>query len=156
MTLPNDTTAQIRAGALWMRRRAFRMGQAETVRQGTDLTLIACGTTVHLAAAADILAAEGISARVLNHSAINPLDAPANLNAALTGAIVPVEQASVRGGLGGAVAERVAQNHPVPLEIIGFPGFLPTGSAAYRFDRYGLTGAGNAAPARKALARKSK
>ena len=154
MTLPNDTTAQIRAGALWMRRRAFRMGQAETVRRGTDLTLIACGTTVHLAA--DILAAEGISARVLNHSAINPSDAPANLNAALTGAIVPVEQASVRGGLGGAVAERVAQNHPVPLEIISFPGFLPTGSAAYRFDRYGLTAAGIAAPARKALARKSK
>ena len=155
MTLPNDTTAQIRAGALWMRRRAFCMGQAETVRQGTDLTRIACGTTVHLAAA-DILAAEGISARVLNHSAINPLDAPADLNAALTGAIVPVEQASVRGGPGGAVAERVAQNHPVPLEIIGFPGFLPTGSAAYRFDRYGLTAAGVAAPARKALARKSK
>ena len=65
--------------------RAFRPGRAEIVRQGTDITLIACGTTVHLAAqAADRLQAEGIAARVLNFSTINPLDEAALHEAAAT------------------------------------------------------------------------
>ena len=111
---------------------------------------------VHLALlAADLLAAEWTSARVLNFSTINPLDDEAVLGAAETGAIVTVEEASVRGGLGGAGAEFLATHHPVPMEIMGFPGFLPTGSAAWLFDPFGLTAQGIAASGRRALAREA-
>lgn len=136
--------------------RTFRPGHAETVRQGNDLTLIACGTTVHLAAgAADLLKAEGIHARVLNFSTINPLDEAALHAAAATGAIVTVEEASVRGGLGGAVAEFTAGHKPVPVERVGFPGFLPTGSTDWLFQEYGLSPEGIAAAAHRALNRKA-
>ena len=135
--------------------REFRPGKAELVREGSDLTIIACGTTVHLAvAAAETLAATGVSARVLNFSSINPLDEEAILAAAETGAIVTVEEHSVRGGLGGAVAELIATRNPVPMEIMGFPGFVPTGSVQWLFDHFGLTAAGIEASARKALSRK--
>ncbi|WP_374397652.1 transketolase family protein [Tabrizicola sp.] len=135
--------------------RAFRPGKAEVVRQGDDLTLVACGTTVHLAAqVADRLKADGISARVLNFSTINPLDEDALHAAAATGAIVTVEEASVRGGLGGAVAEFTAAYRPVPVERVGFPGFLPTGSTDWLFKEYGLSPEGIAVAAHRALARK--
>jgi transketolase len=136
--------------------RIFRPGKAEVVRSGTDLTIIACGTTVHLAAlAADALWADGIRARVLNFSSINPLDEAALHAAAATGAIVTVEEASVRGGLGGAVAEFTASHKPVPVERVGFPGFVPTGSTDWLFTEYGLSCEGIAAAARRALARKA-
>jgi transketolase len=135
--------------------RAFRPGKAEVVRQGSDLTIIACGTTVHLAAgAADRLATQGIAARVLNFSTINPLDETALHDAAASGAIVTVEEASIRGGLGGAVAEFTSAHKPVPVERVGFPGFLPTGSVDWLFREYGLTPEGIEAAAHRALARK--
>lgn len=135
--------------------RVFRAGKAELVRAGRDVTIIANGTTVHLAAAAsDALAAEGVSARVLNMATINPLDEAAILAAAEeTGALVTVEEASVRGGLGGAVAELTSANLPVPLERVGFPGFVPTGSVDWLFKEYGLSADGIAAAARRALQR---
>lgn len=135
--------------------RTFRPGKAETVRQGDDLTIVACGTTVHLAAAAaDALKEQGISARVLNFSTINPLDEDALHAATATGAIVTVEEASVRGGLGGAVAEFTACHKPVPVERVGFPGFLPTGSVDWLFKEYGLSAEGIATAGRRALGRK--
>ena len=135
--------------------RRFRVGQAELVRQGRDVTLIACGTTVHLAvAAAAHLAGQGVSARVLNMATINPLDTSAVLAAAAeTGAIVTVEEASVRGGLGGAVAELTAANQPVPVERMGFAGFQPTGSVDWLFAENGLTAEGIAAAAHRAIGR---
>jgi transketolase len=136
--------------------RQFRPGKAEVVREGDDATIIACGTTVHLAAAAaDRLAAEGIAARVLNFSTINPLDEDALHAAAATGAIVTVEEASVRGGLGGAVAEFSAAHRPVPVERVGFPGFLPTGSVDWLFREYGLSAEGIAEATHRALGRKA-
>ena len=85
--------------------RQFRPGVAERVRASGDVALIACGTTVHLAAAAaDLLATEGVAAMVPNHATLNPLDQAALAAAAETGVIATVEEASVRGGLGGAVA----------------------------------------------------
>ena len=135
--------------------RVFRPGRAEVVRKGGDLTIIACGTTVHLAAAAsDALKATGIAARVLNFSTINPLDEDALHAAAATGAIVTVEEASVRGGLGGAVAEFTASHQPVPVERVGFPGFLPTGSVDWLFREYGLSPEGIVSAAHRALLRK--
>ena len=136
--------------------RVFRPGKAELLREGRDLAIIACGTTVHLAAAAArALEADGISARVLNFSSINPLDEEAIHAAAGTGAIVTVEEHSVRGGLGSAVAEVVATHCPVPMEILGFPGFVPTGSVEWLFERFGLTAAGIETAARKVLQRKA-
>jgi transketolase len=138
--------------------RVFRVGQAELVHAGSDVTIIACGTTVHLAAsAAEALQAEGISARVLNMATINPLDETAVLAAAReTGAIVTVEEASIRGGLGGAVAELTAANHAVPVERVGFPGFVPTGSVDWLFKEFGLSPEGIAAAARRAIGRARK
>lgn len=135
--------------------RVFRVGKAEVVRRGDDLAIIANGTTVHLAAAAsDALRAEGIGARVLNMATLNPLDHEALAAAAATGAIVTVEEAHVRGGLGGAVAEFTAAHRPVPVERVGFPGFLPTGTVEGLFAENGLSPEGIAAAARRALARK--
>lgn len=135
--------------------RSFTPGIATLARQGTDLAIIACGTTVHLAmAAAEVLAAEGTSARVLNMHTINPLDQEALHAAAALGAIVTVEEAHLRGGLGGAVAEFTAAHRPVPVERLGFDGFQPTGDLTHLFARNGLTPDGIAAAARRALARK--
>jgi transketolase len=133
----------------------FAPGKAEVLRSGEDVAILANGVMVHLAlAAADQLAAEGVAARVVNMSWMNPLDQDAILAAAATGAVVTVEEASVRGGLGGAVAEVLALNRPVPMEILGFPDFCPTGSVKFLFDRYGLSADGIAAAARKAIGRK--
>jgi transketolase len=141
--------------ALDVPNRVFRVGKAEVVRGGNDVTLIACGTTVHLAvAAAKSLAEDGIDARVLNMATLNPLDDEAVAAAAATGAIVTVEEASVRGGLGGAVAEFTAAHQPVPVERVGFPGFLPTGSTDWLFKEFGLSAEGISAAAKRALQRK--
>ena len=141
--------------ALDIPNRVFRPGLAEVLHQGDDVAIIACGTTVHLAlAAAKLLAEEGVSARVMNMATLNPLDEQALHAAAATGAIVTVEEASVRGGLGGAVAEFTAANRPVPVERVGFPGFVVTGSVDWLFQEYGLSDTGIAAAARRAMARR--
>jgi transketolase len=133
----------------------FEIGKAETLREGGDLAIIANGVMVHRAlAAAETLAGEGIAARVINMSTVNPLDETASLAAAETGAVVTVEEHSVRGGLGGAVAEVLAQNNPVPMRILGFPGFLPTGSVDWLLEHFNLNAAGIAEAARLVLKRK--
>jgi len=134
--------------------RVFEPGRATLTRQGTDIAIFACGTTVHLAlSAADLLASQGISARVLNNHTLNPLDHDAIHAAAALGAIVTVEEAHIRGGLGGAIAEFTASHRPVPVERLGFDGFQPTGNLDHLFTRSGLTPEGIAAAAHRALAR---
>jgi len=121
----------------------FQFGKAEILRQGDDIAIIANGVTVHRALdAARQLAGQGVAARVINMSSINPLDEEVIVAAAQTGAIITVEEHSVRGGLGGAVAEVVAVRSPCPMRILGFPGFMPTGSAEWLMDHYGLNAAG--------------
>ena len=133
----------------------FEIGKAERLRDGDDLAIIANGVMVHRAlAAAEGLASEGIEARVINMSTVNPLDEAAIIEAAETGAILTVEEHSVRGGLGGAVTEVVTSNRPVPVHRMGFPGFLPTGSVEWLLEHFGLTPAGIADAARGLLARK--
>lgn len=133
----------------------FEIGKAETLVEGSDATIIANGTMVHRAvAAAKTLAAEGISARVVNMATVNPLDEAVIAAATETGAIVTVEEHSVRGGLGGAVAEVVIGTNPVPMRILGFPGFVPTGSAEWLFDHFGLNETGIADAVRQTIARK--
>lgn len=124
----------------------FRLGTAEILRQGRDAAIIANGVMVARAIeAADLLAGSGLGVRVINMASIAPLDVEAIRTAAETGAIVTAEEHSVRGGLGGAVAEVVATSRPCRLRILGFPGFLPTGSPEFLLERYGLTAKGIAA-----------
>ncbi|WP_031548690.1 transketolase family protein [Parvularcula oceani] len=128
----------------------FRVGRAEELRAGEDMAILANGIMVHRALdAAEMLAREGVSARVVNMSSMSPIDEEAVLAAAETGAIVTAEEGSVRGGLGGAVAEIVATRSSCKLEILGFPGFLPTGSVEFLLGRHGLTAEGIADAARK-------
>ena len=130
----------------------FAIGKAETLSEGRDVAIIANGVMVARALEASAsLATAGVSARVINMASIAPLDVEAIRSAANLGAIVTVEEHSVRGGLGGAVAEVVAGYRPCPIRILGFPGFMPTGSVSFLFERYGLTAAGIATAAREAM-----
>jgi transketolase len=131
----------------------FRLGRAITVREGNNVTLISNGTVLWRAiAAAERLAEEGISARVLSMPTVKPLDADAVVAAAReTAGIVTAEEAVPGGGLGGAVAETVVQHHPARVSILGIGEFAPTGSAGYLLDRYGLSADGIADAARKLL-----
>jgi transketolase len=123
----------------------FAVGRAAQLREGTDVTLVAAGVMVaHALEAADLLAARGIAARVLNMATVRPIDREALIAAARqTGAIVTVEEHTIHGGLGSAVAEVVATTVPVPMRILGIPGtFAPTGSAQWLLSHFGLTPAG--------------
>lgn len=132
---------------------AFAIGKGEVLREGGDIAIIANGTLVHHAlAAAEQLALEGVAARVINMATVSPLDTELVAQAAATGAIITAEEGLKQGGLGGAVAEFCAENQPVPMRRIGFPGFMPTGSAAWLMDHFGLSAAGIATAARELLA----
>jgi transketolase len=123
----------------------FRLGKAVRLRAGSDVTLIANGLMVCRALdAAQALETRGISARVLNMSTVKPLDREAILDAArTTRGIVTAEEALAAGGLGGAVAEVLAQEHPTYLCILGVPDvFAPTGTAEFLLEHFGLTAAG--------------
>ena len=129
----------------------FEVGRAAVLRRGGDVTLIATGVMVSRALeAADRLAAEGIQERVLNMATVAPLDEAAVLAAAAeTGRIVTAEEAVVTGGLGAAVAAVVVRHKPVPMRILGVPGFAPTGSAGFLLDHFGLNAEGIARAARE-------
>lgn len=121
----------------------FALGKANRLREGSDCTIIATGETVfHAAKAAEQLAQSGIHARLLDMPTLKPIDAEAIIAAARdTGGIVTVEEHSVHGGLGAAVAEIVVQQHPVRMKIVAFPDeFVPAGSSAELFAHYGITG----------------
>ena len=129
----------------------FVMGKADCLRDGKDVTLIGIGTMVSRSLdAARLLAAEGIEARVLNMATLKPIDAEAIVAAArATACIVTAEEGIVYGGLGSAVAEVTAQRCPVPMRLLGIPGFAPTGSTSFLLEHFGLSAAGIAAAARE-------
>jgi len=119
----------------------FEIGKAVTMREGSDLTIIAAGETVRIALdTAEALAAEGVGCRVVNMHTIKPLDEEAAIRAAKeTGHIITLEEHSIHGGLGAAVAEVVIQRHPVSMRIIGIPDEpAVTGSTAEVFRHYGM------------------
>lgn len=120
----------------------FEIGKAVTMREGQDVTIIGVGETVRVALdAADRLIEEGITCRVINMHTIKPLDDAAIIAAAKeTGGIITVEEHSIYGGLGAAVAEVVVQNHPVPMKVIGIPDEPAiAGKTAEVFRHYGIT-----------------
>ena len=108
----------------------FRIGQANVLRDGGDVTIVACGTmTNHALQAAEQLAREDVQARVINLHTIKPIDSAQLIAAAKeTGAIVTAEEHTVVGGLGSAVAEVLVQAHPVPMRFVGVQ------------DRFGTSG----------------
>lgn len=120
----------------------FVFGRSDTLREGNDLTIVACGQMVgKTLEAADILERDGIDVRVINMSTIKPIDTEAIEKAAYeTKGIVTVEEHSVIGGLGGAVAETVVKTVPVPMRMVGTNDcFGISGTPDQLFERYGLT-----------------
>jgi transketolase len=133
------------------------IGKALTLRAGTDLTLVGTGLMVSACLeAADRLEAEGIHARVLEIHTLKPLDTAALLKAAReTGAVVTAEEHSIIGGLGGAVAETLGGEFPVPVMRVGLKDqFAETGPYDQLLKAYGLSAEGILAAARIALDRK--
>jgi len=120
----------------------FTIGKAKLLREGSDVTIIACGIEVIQAIkAAVMLAEQGVSARVVDMFTIKPVDKEIIIESALiTGAIVTAENHNIIGGLGSAVAEVLSENAPCVLERIGVKEkFGQVGSEKYLSEVYGLT-----------------
>lgn len=134
----------------------FELGKATQLRQGNDVTLIACGILVGVALkAAELLASEGISARVLDIATIKPVDREAVIAAAKdTGAIVTAEEHQTTGGLGTAVARVLAETVPVPVSFVGVDRYGTSGKWDELLGYFDLTPQRIAQAARDAIARK--
>ncbi len=120
----------------------FEIGKAVQLREGRDATIIACGNLVLPSlVAADLLTAEGLRIGVIDMHTIKPLDKEAILTAArTTGKIITAEEHNVLGGLGGAVAEVLAQELPTPMRMIGINDlFASIGPTYDLMKKYGLT-----------------
>jgi transketolase len=137
----------------------FEVGKANTIREGSDVTVIACGLMVGLAVeAADQLAGENIKVRVINMGTVKPIDREAIVKAAAeTRAIVTAEEHNIIGGLGSAVAEVLAQTSPVVQEMVGIKDtFGESGPPAELLEKYGLTTKEVVAAVKRAIERKTK
>ena len=135
----------------------FEIGKGRIIRDGGDLTIIACGAEVARAlAAAEMLAADGIDARVVNMATIKPIDRELVARCAReTGAIVTAEDHNIHGGLGGAVAEALAATVPAPVEFVGVADtFGSSGEPEELAYAYEIAAPFIAAAARKVLKRK--
>lgn len=123
----------------------FEIGKGTVVREGSDVTIVATGICVGNALeAADMLAAEGVSAEVINICTIKPLDEEIIIaSAKKTGKVVTAEEHSVIGGLGSAVCDALCKSYPVPVKKIGMQDvFGESGSAAALVEKYKLDGKG--------------
>lgn len=123
----------------------FEIGKSVTLREGKDVTIVASGLTVSTSLeAAEMLAQEGIDAKVINMHTIKPIDEEAIIKAAKeTGKIVTVEEHSVIGGLGSAVCDVLAENYPVKVKKVGINDrYGESGPAVELVAKYGLDGMG--------------
>lgn len=135
----------------------FEIGRANRLREGGDVTLVVTGVlAARTLRAADALAREGIASRVLQMSSLKPIDSEEiRLAAVETGALATVEEHSVIGGLGSAVAEVLSSARPAPLERVGLADcFAESGDYEGLLDQYGMSVAAIAGAARRAMARK--
>lgn len=136
----------------------FEIGKALVLRDGKDASIIACGTMVYLILqASESLSKEGLDIRVINNPSIKPIDRDTIISAAReTGAIVTAEEHQIYGGLGGAVAEVLATNFPVPQEVVGvMDTFGESGEPKELWEKYGLTIDHIMSSVRRAIERKS-
>ncbi len=123
----------------------FEIGKGITLREGTDLTIVATGLCVNSALeAAEKLAADGVSAEVINIHTIKPLDEELVLaSAKKTGKVVTVEEHSVIGGLGSAVCDVLSEKLPTPVKKIGvYDTYCESGPAVKLLEKYKLDGNG--------------
>lgn len=135
----------------------FEIGKGVVLREGTDVTLVGTGIMVSKAMeAADLLAADGISAAVVNISTIKPLDNGLITEMAQkTGAVVTCEEHNIYGGLGSAVAEVLVETCPVPMARVGVEDkFGESGLPDQLLEKYGLTAANIAEKAKAVIAKK--
>ena len=135
----------------------FKIGKGVELKSGTDVTIIATGLMVNEALEAhELLAKEGISARIINIATIKPLDREIVIKAAReTGAIVTAEEHTVVGGLGSAVADVVCEEYPVPVVKLGVNDtFGHSGPAVKLLDEFGLRAANIVEKAKQAIALK--
>jgi transketolase len=135
----------------------FKFGAAVKLTDGNDLAIFATGTMVHKALeAASLLNKEKIAARVINIHTIKPLDKKTIIKTAQeTGAVLTVEEHSIFGGLGGAIAEVVSEHYPVPMKIIGVRDvFGESGEYEELLEKFGLTTTNIVISAREILRRK--
>ncbi|MCX7912785.1 MAG: transketolase family protein, partial [Dehalococcoidales bacterium] len=135
----------------------FRIGKAVTMRDGSDVTVIASGVMVAPAIeAAGEMLREGISARVINMPTLKPVDEAAIIRAANeTGAIVTAEEHQEHGGLGSIVARVPARHHPVPMELVAVKDvFGMSGKPAELLGKYGLSKGDIVTAVRRVMARK--
>jgi transketolase len=135
------------------------IGKANIVRRGGDVSIVACGLMTGAALdAAALLAAEGIQARVIDMHTVKPLDREAVVSAAReTGAIVTAEEHLTRGGLGAAVAQVAAEEHPVPMRFIGIRDtYMEAASVEELMERHGFSAAHVAAAARELVRNRGK
>ena len=133
----------------------FEIGRGYVLREGTDVTIISTGVqTTRALEAADLLAAEGVSAYLLHLPTLKPLDEEAVVRAAArTGAVVTAEDHTIIGGLGGAVAEVLGERRPTPLRRVGLRDtFGESGPNDALLEKYGLTARHVAAAGRELLA----
>ncbi|MBI5084757.1 MAG: transketolase family protein [Acidobacteria bacterium] len=149
-------TGRPQAPAIYEAGAQFEIGKAVELVAGTDVTLVATGLlTAEAIKASDLLAAEGVSARVLDIHTIKPLDEEALARAAReTGALVVAEEHLVDSGLGARVAQALARTVPAPVEFVGLTKFAESGSPDQLLDVYGLRAPNLVEAGRKALARK--
>jgi transketolase len=136
----------------------FEIGKGQIVRDGTDLTIVACGVEVGRALeAAELLAEENISARVVNMATVKPIDSELLKRCSEeTGAIVTAEDHNIYGGLGGAVAESLAQSCPCPIEFVGVRDtFGASGEPQELAILFGIDAAHIAEASRRVLKRKT-
>lgn len=120
----------------------FVLGKAQVFRHGTDITIVACGPMVYQSlVAAEALAKSGIQAEVINCPVVKPLDSLTILTSIKkTGAVLTVEEGQIIGGLGGAVAELIAEHYPVPMQRVGMKDrFGESGQPSQLLEHFGLT-----------------
>lgn len=136
---------------------SFRLGKAELMRPGDDVTVVACGIMVHAALeAAARLESRGVSCRVINMATVKPLDVEAVVMAAReTGAVVTAEEHGINGGLGSLVAQALAREHPVPVEMVALEGYAESGTPEALLAKYHLTPADVEEAVLRVLRRKS-
>ncbi len=135
----------------------FEVGRAYVLREGSDVTLAACGIMVAEALqAAEMLAEEGVSAEVIDVATVKPLDAETIVaSVRKTGAVVTCEEHSIIGGMGSAVAELLGEKAPVPVTRVGVSDVFGTsGEPAELMEHFGLTSANVADAARNLLHRR--
>jgi transketolase len=115
----------------------FEIGQAQILKAGRKVTIIACGSLVHAA----LEAAEKVDGEVINLSTVKPLDKATILaSVKKTGRVVTLEEHSIYGGMGSAVAEFLSQEYPVPIKILGIPDVFGESARNYQelLDKFGL------------------